>query len=207
MNIKAEQLPDLLSAGKAAELADMFRLMGDQTRLQIILICARKPTCVTDIADHLGLAQSLVSHHLRLLRAGRVLRAERRGKQMFYSLADAHISCVVADMVEHVIEPHIAVETNSLNVIVEMIQIGSRATVLPSSIVRNQCGLYFISMNPDLPRKAVTVFTRKHSYNIAACVAFTDMAKDWAERRTQEVPPRRRVPCPLQETKIPRASG
>lgn len=108
---------------------------------------------------------------------------------------------------EHAIEPHISVETNSLNVILEMIQIGSRATVLPSSIVRNQCGLYFIELSPDLPRKAVTVITRKHSYNNAACVAFTDMAKDWAERRTKEIPPRRRVPCPLQEVKIPKVSG
>ena len=108
---------------------------------------------------------------------------------------------------ENAIEPHIAVETNSLNVIVEMIQIGSRATVLPRSIVRNQCGLYFIEMNPDLPHKDVTVLTRKHSYNNAACVAFTDLAKEWAERRTQETPPRRRVPCPLQPVKTPNASG
>ena len=108
---------------------------------------------------------------------------------------------------ENAIEPRIAVETNSLNVIVEMIQIGSRATVLPSSIVRNQCGLYFIGLNPDLPRKDVTVLTRKHGYNNAACVAFTHMAKYWAERRTQNIPPRRRLPCPLQEVKIPKVSG
>ncbi|MGB5495349.1 MAG: transcriptional regulator CynR [Sedimenticolaceae bacterium] len=103
---------------------------------------------------------------------------------------------------EHAIEPHIAVETNSLNVIVEMIQIGSRATVLPSSIVRNQCGLHFIGLSPDLPRQAVTAITRKNGYNNAGCVAFIDMAKEWAESRAQEIPPRRRVPCPLQEVKI-----
>ena len=108
---------------------------------------------------------------------------------------------------EHDIEPKISVETNSLSVIVEMIQVGSRATVLPSSIVHNQCGLYFIPLNPDLPRKGVTVITRLHSYNNAACIAFTAMAKDWSKRRTEEVPPRRRVPCPLQEVKVPKVSG
>jgi len=108
---------------------------------------------------------------------------------------------------EHAIEPHIAVETNSLNVIVDMVQIGSRATILPNSIVRNQCGLYFIELTPDLPRKAVTVVTRRNSHKNAACVAFTEMAKAWAERRNRETPPRRRVPCPLQEVKIPNALG
>ncbi|MEE8274524.1 MAG: transcriptional regulator, partial [Alphaproteobacteria bacterium] len=46
-----------------------------------------------------------VSHHLRLLRAARILRAERRGKQVFYSAADEHIRTVLGDMIEHVAEP------------------------------------------------------------------------------------------------------
>ena len=58
-----------------------------------------------EIAASLELSPSLVSHHLRLLRAARVLRAERRGKQMFYSAADQHIQCVIEDMVTHVGEP------------------------------------------------------------------------------------------------------
>ena len=68
-------------------------------------IARRVEELASDIAENLGVEQSLVSHHLRLLRAGRVLKARRQGKQMFYSVADEHISCVVADMVEHVIEP------------------------------------------------------------------------------------------------------
>lgn len=94
-----------LDEGKTAELADMFRLMGDTSRLRIILACLGEPICVGDIAGQLGLSASLVSHHLRLLRAARVLRAERRGKQIFYSVADDHIRCVLHDMVDHVIEP------------------------------------------------------------------------------------------------------
>ena len=86
-------------------LADLFRLMGDPTRLRIILTCLRQPISVGDIARQLDLSSSLVSHHLRLLRAARVLRSERRGKQIFYSAADAHIECVIDDMVSHVREP------------------------------------------------------------------------------------------------------
>ena len=56
-------------------------------------------------ASNLGLSPSLVSHHLRLLRAARLLSPERRGKQIFYRLHDAHIAHVIADMVAHVQEP------------------------------------------------------------------------------------------------------
>ena len=94
-----------LSEEQGIELAEIFRLMGDPTRLRIILLCVGGPICVSDIAEKLGVEQSLVSHHLRLLRAGRILRSRRSGKQMLYSVADEHISCVVADMVEHVAEP------------------------------------------------------------------------------------------------------
>jgi ArsR family transcriptional regulator len=94
-----------LEDDQAAELADMFRLMGDGTRLRIILTCAEDQTSVGALAERLGLMPSLVSHHLRLLRAGRILRAERRGKQVFYSVADEHIRRVIADMVAHVGEP------------------------------------------------------------------------------------------------------
>ena len=79
--------------------------MGDKTRLKIILACLRGPISVGDIAEELGASQSLVSHHLRLLRAARVLRSERQGKNVFYSASDAHIECVINDMVAHVSEP------------------------------------------------------------------------------------------------------
>lgn len=94
-----------LDDGRTVELAEMFRLMGDASRLKIVLSCLNGPVSVGDIAERIGLSASLVSHHLRLLRAVRLLRAERRGKQVFYEAADEHISCVVADMVAHVGEP------------------------------------------------------------------------------------------------------
>jgi DNA-binding transcriptional ArsR family regulator len=61
---------------------------------------------VNDIAERLGLSPSLVSHHLRLLRAARIMRADRQGKQVFYSAADQHISDMLTDMLDHVSEPH-----------------------------------------------------------------------------------------------------
>ena len=63
-----------------------------------------EPIAVGDIAAQLDLSSSLVSHHLRLLRAARIVKADRQGKQVFYSAADKHISSVLADMLEHIAE-------------------------------------------------------------------------------------------------------
>lgn len=88
-----------------AQLADLFHLLGDHTRLRIVLSCLERPIAVSDIATTLDLSSSLVSHHLRLLRAARIVKSERQGKQVFYSAADAHISGVLNDMLEHIAEP------------------------------------------------------------------------------------------------------
>jgi DNA-binding transcriptional ArsR family regulator len=94
-----------LSDDEAARLADMFRLLGDPSRLRILLACLARPTAVGAIAEQTGLSISLVSHHLRLLRAARLVRAARQGKQVFYEGADEHVRCVVQDMVTHLSEP------------------------------------------------------------------------------------------------------
>jgi len=88
-----------------AQLADLFHLLGDQTRLRIVLACVEAPIAVSEIASSLQLSSSLVSHHLRLLRAARIVKSERQGKQVFYTTADAHISGVLHDMLEHIAEP------------------------------------------------------------------------------------------------------
>ncbi|MAB12385.1 metalloregulator ArsR/SmtB family transcription factor [Parvibaculum sp.] len=98
-----ESLPPL-DDDRAIELAEMFRLLGDPSRLRIVLETLGEPRSVGDIAGRLGLSLSLVSHHLRLLRAARLVSADRRGKQIFYSIHDAHVAHVIRDMVAHVNE-------------------------------------------------------------------------------------------------------
>ncbi|MBS0470918.1 MAG: winged helix-turn-helix transcriptional regulator [Proteobacteria bacterium] len=97
-----------ISDDQAVELAELFRLMGDASRLKIVLACLQKPQCVSTIAATTHLSPSLVSHHLRLLRATRMLRGERRGKQVFYVATDAHVQCVITDMVAHITESEAA---------------------------------------------------------------------------------------------------
>lgn len=93
-----------VSEDEIVELAEMFRLMSDPTRLGIILTCLTKKVSVGDMAQRLGLSPSLVSHHLRLLRAARLLQAERQGRQVFYLVADEHIRSMLTDMMDHVEE-------------------------------------------------------------------------------------------------------
>ena len=95
----------MLDDGQTAELAEVFHLLGDATRLRIVLACLAGPVSVSALAERVGASPSLVSHHLRLLRAARILGAERRGKQVFYSAADEHIRDMLTDMTEHVAEP------------------------------------------------------------------------------------------------------
>src|SRR5258708_9700108 len=97
---KAEQ--SLLADDEAVAVADLFRLLGDPSRLRIVVSCLRTPLAVSDIAERLGLSVSLVSHHLRLLKGARLVRADRQGKQGVYCADDAHVRRMVEDMVTHI---------------------------------------------------------------------------------------------------------
>ncbi len=86
-------------------ITETFRLLGDPTRLKILLACLKDPQCVNDVAVEVGISGSLTSHHLRLLRAARLMRAERQGRQVFYVAADVHVNAMLAEMVAHVRQP------------------------------------------------------------------------------------------------------
>jgi DNA-binding transcriptional ArsR family regulator len=88
------------------QLSEIFKLLGDPTRLRIAMLCLHERVSVGAIAERLDLSVSLVSHHLRLLRAARILRAKREGKQVFYAAADHHVRRILDDMSAHISESH-----------------------------------------------------------------------------------------------------
>ncbi|MBA1146828.1 winged helix-turn-helix transcriptional regulator [Ectothiorhodospiraceae bacterium WFHF3C12] len=94
-----------LGEDHARQLAEVFHLLGDSNRLRLVLACLEEPVSVNALAERLGLSASLVSHHLRLLKAARLMRAHREGKQVYYQAADEHVRRMLADMVEHLLEP------------------------------------------------------------------------------------------------------
>lgn len=95
----------MLTADQTTELAEMFRLLGEPNRLRIVASCLDRTLSVGEITARLAQSQSLVSHHLRLLRAARLLKAVRRGKQVYYSIADGHVREMLTNMIEHIAEP------------------------------------------------------------------------------------------------------
>lgn len=94
---------------------------------------------------------------------------------------------------EHAIMPNIAIETNSLSVIIEMVQLGTLATLLPISIVEKQSGLYPINIYPELPRKAISLISQKGVYKSPACLAFSKLAETWSSRRSQVIQSREQL--------------
>ena len=86
-------------------MADMFRLLGDPTRLRVLLACLHAPIAVGAIACRLDVSPSLVSHHLRLLRAGRLVHGTRESRQILYRVADEHVAHMLTDMMAHAAEP------------------------------------------------------------------------------------------------------
>ena len=96
---------DSIDDQQISAVADMFHLLGDPTRLKIVYSCLDEMRSAGDIAIDTGASASLVSHHLRLLKAARLVRSERRGRQVFYVAADHHVRHVLSDMIDHLNEP------------------------------------------------------------------------------------------------------
>ncbi len=109
----------VLTTEQSLELAEMFKLLGDATRLRIVFSCLDRAVAVGDIAQELALSGSLVSHHLRLLKASRVVRAERQGKHVFYIAADDHIREVLRAMAVHAGEPPEVADTEEPDVVAD----------------------------------------------------------------------------------------
>ncbi|MBQ8389544.1 MAG: helix-turn-helix transcriptional regulator [Oscillibacter sp.] len=83
------------------DLAELFRIFGDSTRIRILYVLFEAEMCVCDIAQLLGMTQSAISHQLRSLKNARLVKARREGKTVFYSLADDHVKTIVDQGIEH----------------------------------------------------------------------------------------------------------
>ena len=78
------------------DLAELFRVFGDSTRIKILYALFESELCVNDIAQVVGISQSAVSHQLRLLKTSKLVKFRREGKAMYYSLDDDHVRSMIA---------------------------------------------------------------------------------------------------------------
>ncbi len=93
-----------VEAAPVEALADTFKVLGDPTRVRILLALSARELCVCDLAELFEVSQSAVSHQLRILRAHRLVRARREGKLVYYSLDDDHVRTLFAEGLRHVEE-------------------------------------------------------------------------------------------------------
>lgn len=97
----AEKLPD---EELLYDVAELFKVFGDSTRVRIICVLFESEMCVCDIAEVLNMTQSAISHQLRVLKQARLVKYRREGKTVFYSLADGHIQTIFNQAFEHIME-------------------------------------------------------------------------------------------------------
>ena len=96
--------PHLLQPDTVGALADIFKVLGDPTRVRILDVLSRGEQCVCHLAGLLGMTESAISHQLRLLRNTRIVRARRDGRQIYYSLDDKHVLTLFRQGLRHVEE-------------------------------------------------------------------------------------------------------
>jgi len=94
----------ILADGIAEELAEMFKVLGDPTRVKIVHALSVENLCVCDISTLLEISQSAVSHQLRVLRNLKVVKGRKKGRNVFYSLVDEHVMRLFREGLEHVQE-------------------------------------------------------------------------------------------------------
>ena len=86
------------------DLAELFRIFGDSTRIKILFALFEAELCVCDISTLLGASQTAVSHQLRVLKNNKLVNARKEGKNIFYSLADSHVRTIIGMGIEHIEE-------------------------------------------------------------------------------------------------------
>ncbi|MCC8049090.1 MAG: metalloregulator ArsR/SmtB family transcription factor [Clostridiales bacterium] len=89
---------------KLYDLAELFKVFGDSTRIRILYVLFEAEVCVCDLASALNMNQSAISHQLRILKTNRLVKSRREGKSVFYSLADDHVRTILAQGEEHINE-------------------------------------------------------------------------------------------------------
>ena len=96
--------PEMPDEERLYDLAELFKVFGDTTRIRILYVLFESEMCVCDIAALLNMTQSAISHQLRVLKQARLVKARREGKTVFYSLADDHVRTIIDQGMNHIEE-------------------------------------------------------------------------------------------------------
>lgn len=101
LKIVNEKMPD---EDELYDLAELFKIFGDSTRIRILFVLFESEVCVCDLASALNMTQSAISHQLKILKQSKLVKSRREGKSVFYSLSDDHVRLIIAQGREHIEE-------------------------------------------------------------------------------------------------------
>lgn len=101
LKIVKETIPD---ESELYDLAELFKVFGDSTRIRILYVLFEADVCVCDLAESLNMTQSAISHQLRILKNSKLVKSRRDGKSIIYSLADEHVRTIIAQGTIHLRE-------------------------------------------------------------------------------------------------------
>ena len=94
----------MLQEDELYDLAELFKVFGDSTRIKILYALSERELCVCDISELIGVSQTAISHQLRVLKGAKLVKYRREGKNVFYSLDDDHVRSIINQGMEHVEE-------------------------------------------------------------------------------------------------------
>ena len=101
LKIEDETMPE---ETELYDLAELFKVFGDSTRIRILFVLFEAEVCVCDLAQALNMTQSAISHQLKILKQNKLVKSRREGKSIFYSLADDHVRTIISMGREHIEE-------------------------------------------------------------------------------------------------------
>ncbi len=103
--LSSSQIPNEMPSDETlADVAELFKVFGDLTRVRIIFVLFQHEECVMGIAEKLNMTQSAISHQLRILKQSRLVTSRRAGRTIYYALADSHVSSIFGQALEHIQE-------------------------------------------------------------------------------------------------------
>ncbi|MFI3214437.1 MAG: metalloregulator ArsR/SmtB family transcription factor [Eubacteriales bacterium] len=105
-NVVAHVTEEMISQETISDISSLFKILGDPTRVKIVWALEQHELCVCDIAAVLNMTKSAISHQLALLRKNNIVKTRREGKQVFYSLDDEHVTCIIEMAKTHVCHSH-----------------------------------------------------------------------------------------------------
>lgn len=95
---------DMPSEQQLYDLADLYKVFADSTRIRILYALFESEMCVCDIASLLGMTLSAISHQLRVLKQAKLVRFRREGKTVYYALSDEHVRLILGQGMDHLCE-------------------------------------------------------------------------------------------------------